>query len=106
MSNAVRVHYIKSGELRSMMEMGNGSECDLVDVRREDEFRNGHIQGARLIPVDSLESRASELDRSKTTVLYCKSGKRCQRGAQILAEKGWDEVFILDGGYDSYRSSP
>ena len=34
------------------------TNIDLIDVRREDEFRNGHIQGAHLIPLDSLESRA------------------------------------------------
>jgi rhodanese-related sulfurtransferase len=106
MPNSVRVHYIKPEELRTMMGASNGSECDLVDVRREDEFRNGHIQGAHLIPIDSLESRTSELDRSKTTVLYCKSGKRCLRGAQILTDKGWEEVYVLEGGYDRYRSSP
>lgn len=106
MPNSVRVHYIKPGELRSMMGARNGNECDLIDVRREDEFRNGHIQGARLIPLDSLESRVSEIDRGKTIVLYCKSGKRCLRGAQILGEMGWDEVYILDGGFDAYRSSP
>jgi rhodanese-related sulfurtransferase len=106
MPNSVRVHYIKPGELRSMIGARNVSECDLIDVRREDEFRNGHIQGARLIPLDSLESRTSELDRSRTTVLYCKSGKRCIRGAQILGDKGWEDVYILDGGYDSYRSTP
>lgn len=106
MPSSVRVHYIKPGELRSMMGARNGNECDLIDVRREDEFRNGHIQGARLIPLDSLESRVSEIDRGKTIVLYCKSGKRCLRGAQILGEMGWDEVYILDGGFDAYRSSP
>ena len=106
MSNSVRVHFINPGELRSMMGVRKEGECDLIDVRREDEFRNGHIHGARLIPLDSLESRVTELDRSKTTVLYCKSGKRCLRGAQILGEMGWDEVYVLDGGYDAYRSSP
>ena len=105
MSNVVRVRYIKPSELRSMLANENW-DFELIDVRREDEFRNGHIQGARLIPLDTLESRASELDRSKATVLYCKSGIRCQRSAKILGEKGWDEVYVLDGGYDSYRSSP
>lgn len=89
-----------------MMGVRKEDECELIDVRREDEFRNGHIDGARLIPLDSLQSRVSELDRGKTTVLYCKSGKRCIRGAQILGEMGWDEVYVLDGGLDAYRSSP
>jgi rhodanese-related sulfurtransferase len=79
-------------------------QYDLIDIRRIDEFASGHIDGAKLLPLDSLGERYKEIDRGRVTIIYCKSGKRCHRGAQILGDRGWQDICVLEGGYDAYRS--
>ena len=48
----------------------NSGEYNLVDVRTPEEYKQGHLPGARLIPVGGLADRLSELDPEKTTVVY------------------------------------
>jgi rhodanese-related sulfurtransferase len=72
-------------------------EIELVDVRLSEEWEAGHIEGAKHIPLDSLSSRAGEIDRSKPVVLYCRSGDRSGGAADALEASGW-EVRSMEGG--------
>jgi rhodanese-related sulfurtransferase len=72
-------------------------EVELVDVRLSEEWDAGHIEGAKHIPLDSLSSRAGEIDRSKPVVLYCRSGDRSGGVADALEASGWD-VASMEGG--------
>ena len=58
----------------------------LIDVREEDEYAQGHIEGAILIPYGEIEERAeSELiDKEQTILIYCRSGRRSAIAAQSL----------------------
>lgn len=46
------------------------TEYNLVDVRQQAEYDQGHLPGARLIPVGELSSRVNEIDRTKPTIVY------------------------------------
>lgn len=70
----------------------------LVDVRSEEEFGNGHVEGAINIPVDNLRSRLSELDKNKTIVEYCQVGLRGYIADRILSQNGFN-VLNVTGGY-------
>jgi rhodanese-related sulfurtransferase len=72
-------------------------EVELVDVRLPEEWEAGHIDGAKHIPLDSLSTRAGELDRSRPVVLYCRSGDRSSGVADALEASGWD-VTSMEGG--------
>lgn len=70
----------------------------LVDVRSEDEYNEGHIDGALLLPVDSInEDSASEVIESKdsTVIVYCRSGNRSSQALQILNDLGYENVYDL-----------
>ncbi|HWB22309.1 MAG TPA: molybdopterin-synthase adenylyltransferase MoeB [Gaiellaceae bacterium] len=77
----------------------------LVDVRRHDEWEQGHIPGAIHIPRGSLESRIEGLvpDRNATVVVYCASGERSAFGAKSLAELGYLNVSSLAGGFTDWK---
>jgi NADPH-dependent 2,4-dienoyl-CoA reductase/sulfur reductase-like enzyme/peroxiredoxin family protein/TusA-related sulfurtransferase/rhodanese-related sulfurtransferase len=75
----------------------------LVDVRSEEEYQNGHIEGAINIPVDSLRGRLSELDPNKTVVEYCQVGLRGYVADRILTQHGY-QVFNVTGGYKTVSS--
>ncbi len=75
----------------------------LVDVRTEEEFENGHVEGALNLPVDSLRERLSELDPGKKIVEYCQVGLRGHVAESILNQYGY-EVINVTGGYKSYTA--
>lgn len=70
----------------------------LVDVRQPEEYRSGHIPGARLVPLGELEARHGELAREKKIVTYCRSGHRSMGAAILLCGLGFKDVYTVDGG--------
>jgi rhodanese-related sulfurtransferase len=56
--------------VRLFLKEKNSEEYNLIDVRTPKEYEQGHLPGARLIPVGELAHRLSELDPKKTTVVY------------------------------------
>jgi len=67
-------------------------------VRTDEEFKNGHLEGALNIPVDSLRDRLGELDKNKTIVEYCQVGLRGYIADRILSQHGF-KVLNVTGGY-------
>ncbi len=68
----------------------------LLDVRTPDEFRQGHPESARNIPVQELSRRLSEVGPPGTkVVVYCASGGRSAVAASTLRGGGYPEVFDL-----------
>ena len=70
---------------------------ELVDVRTDEEYTAGHIDGARHIPLERLQEGAAELDRSRRLVLYCRSGDRSGMAAEAFRASGWDAVSMAGG---------
>ena len=77
-----------------------GQDHFLLDVRTPQEFAEGYIEGAELIPVDSLSSRLDEVPKDKPVVVYCRSGNRSRTAAQILTDAGYTNVYDLGGIID------
>ena len=81
----------------------------LLDVRTAAEYRQARIDGAQLIPVDELRSRApAELpDKQIPIYVYCRSGARAAQAAELLTGMGYTQVFnfggILDWPYEVAR---
>ena len=56
-----------------------------------------HIEGAVLIPVDTLEGRLNELPEDKPIITYCKGGGRSATAAAILVENGFTQIYDMGG---------
>jgi len=69
----------------------------LLDVRQPEEFRSGHIQGARLIPLGELRQRINELPKNREILCVCHSGSRSQAATRQLNAAGY-QVINLNGG--------
>jgi adenylyltransferase/sulfurtransferase len=81
-----------------------GEDIVLVDVREPAEWRIGTIKGARLIPVNSVVARASELSTADEIVLYCKSGIRSARALHALRQLGFRKLWNLQGGINAWAT--
>jgi rhodanese-related sulfurtransferase len=76
----------------------------LLDVREADEWRAGHVQGARHIPLGQLPQRASGLPLGRPVITVCRSGARSARAAGLLAGRGV-AVSNLTGGLRAWQQA-
>ena len=79
--------------------------CDgkvLVDCREPDEWTQGHIAGARLIPLGTISDRAGELAGDEPVVVYCKGGLRSAEAFRKLRQAGLQNVCYLEGGMTAW----
>lgn len=88
-------------ELKALMSTG----CCLVDVREPVEHAEEHIEGARLIPLGQIESRASEIDRTHPLVITCRSGKRGEEAVKKLQAMGFTRARNLEGGLLAWKAA-
>ena len=79
-------------------------DCLILDLRREEAFRKGHVKGARNIPYEEIEEGNISLkeDKDKVLVLYCERGGASLKAARILAAQGWKTRSVI-GGFAAYR---
>lgn len=76
----------------------------LLDVRQPEEYaHDGHIKGARLMPLGSLRDRASELPKDTPIVCVCRSGARSRTACEQLTRHGFEDVSNLSGGMIAWK---
>lgn len=82
--------------------MESHTDYILLDVRRLDEFEEGHIPGAINIPNESIgtEEIAELPDKNQTIYVYCRSGNRSKQASQKLVELGYTNVIEFGGIID------
>lgn len=77
---------VSGAEARQLVKDG----ALLLDVRTEEEFVDGHIEGARNVPVAGLRAAMAQLPRDRPLVVYCAVGSRSAMAAEILHTAGYD----------------
>ena len=98
---------ISATEAKEIME-GNESFI-LLDVREQEEFEEGHIEGAVLMPVNQITELAPDIipDKGTLILVYCRSGRRSVEASQQLVDLGYTRVVefggIIDWPYEIVR---
>jgi phage shock protein E len=79
----------------------------LIDVRSEEEWREGHVKAARLIPWQSMVATSPGLpaDKNAPIVTYCAKGSRAQLAAQKLRGLGYTRAVALEGGFEDLKAA-
>jgi len=77
-------------------------KAQLIDIREPNEFDGGHILGARNIPLSQMKTRIKEIRPDMPVYLYCQSGMRSARAAQLLHRKGYRNLTQLQGGFKKW----
>ena len=77
----------------------------LVDLRSANQFKDGHIAGARNLPGDQIAADPKALEKlaAKTVVLYCDNGVTTAAALRTLARAGAKNVFSLRGGLAAWK---
>lgn len=106
-SSIVKAQTINSLSPKDFETASNKKEAVIVDVRTPAEWRKGIITGSRLQNVlekDSFKTAIANWDRSKSYLLYCRSGKRSQMALEEMKAIGFDNVHDLAGGFMAWEN--
>ncbi|NQZ74520.1 MAG: rhodanese-like domain-containing protein [Ekhidna sp.] len=78
----------------------------VLDVRSPGELAEGAIPGYKMINFFdfSFKSKISQLDKSKTYLVYCKSGNRSTRACKTMAKMGFENLYNLKGGIGAWNA--
>ncbi len=87
--------------------MNSHSETLVLDVRTAADFKNGHIKGAKNVPLNDLAGRVDGLldDKKKPVLVYCNSGNTVTRAIKLLKKAGFESVNNLDGGIAAWKEA-
>lgn len=82
--------------------MEEQKDCIILDVREQDEYDEGHISGAVLIPYTEILKKAETMlkDKEQLILVYCRSGRRSAIAAAALADMGYNNVKDFGGIID------
>jgi rhodanese-related sulfurtransferase len=85
------------------LKMWQAKEATIIDVRTPEEYREGHIPDAPLIPLSELASRSAEVPKDKKVLIICRSGNRSAQAIKLLRDKGFTNVYNVTGGMSEWR---
>ncbi len=85
-------------------EMMKDENVIILDVREEDEKEDGYIKNSILVPVGKIKMDIENIipDKSKTILVYCRSGRRSKVASEILAELKYKNVYEF-GGINTWK---
>ena len=89
---------VKMSPKQAIDKMSEEENYIIVDVRTKEEYDSSHVVGSINIPYDTIDEN-TDLDKSKTIIVYCRRGKRSSIASEILKKLGYN---VLDlGAFDS-----
>lgn len=96
-----QVKRISADEAKDLLD--KNPDVLLIDVRQPEEYRQGHIPGAILLPLPELPDKLGELNITRGIVTYCRLGRRSLAAAQLIADEMDSEVYTIDGGIKAWN---
>ena len=87
---------ISAEELAEKIEKEN---VLVIDVRRPSEYTAEHVDGAKNLPLDSINDLMAEFPKNQTVYIHCAGGYRSMIAASILKSRGYDNLVDVAGGF-------
>lgn len=96
----------KNIDAPTLCSMLKDKNVKVIDVRTPGEVSQGKIKHATNINVNSpdFKQKVANLDKSKTYVVYCRSGMRSARACRMMGKMGFGDLYNLQGGYMGYQN--
>lgn len=86
-------------------ELINRNDAIVLDVREDNEYKDGHIVNSVHVPASYLADRIKELEKykNKPIIAGCRSGNRSAQACSLLKKQGFEQVFNLQGGIAAWQ---
>ena len=97
----MRFTRISCQQARELMTTSSG-KLQIIDIRDEESFAGGHIEGAKHIHNSNVQEFINEAELDQPLLVVCYHGNMSQSAAAYFAEQGFDETFSLDGGFEAW----
>src|SRR3989338_7560827 len=89
--------------VRELKKLLKKKSCCLFDVREKPEWDEGHIDGAVLKPMSTLEQTFHDIPKDRPVYLHCGGGGRSSRAVQFLQSQGYRNVYNVKGGFRAWK---
>ncbi len=78
----------------------------ILDVRTPEEYDKGHIENALLLnsKTSDFEDELERMDKTKKYFVYCRTGKRSDKAANLMNKHGFKEIYHIDGGIEKWKA--
>jgi rhodanese-related sulfurtransferase len=85
----------------------NRRNAAVIDVRPATEFAKGHLPAARNFDFAELQAKIGQIAKNKNNpvLLVCQTGQQSQKASRALADGGYAEVHVLQGGVDAWQKA-
>lgn len=95
---------VKHLDAEKAAKMVAENKVTVLDVRTEEEFKDGHIKGAKNVDIMSKDfaEKLGAVDKSKPVLVHCQAGGRSTRSLPKLEQAGFTEIYHLDGGMNDW----
>lgn len=96
--------HVKADEAAKIIADG---KVAVIDVRTPDEFKEGHIKGAKNIDIMSkdFEAQLGKLDKTQPTLVHCQAGGRSTRALPVFEKLGFTNLIHLDEGFGGWEAA-
>ena len=92
---------IENIKAQDFMSLNSKFDINILDVRSQNEYLSGSVDGSLNIPLINLTDNLDKLNSNKRSYIYCKGGYRSMIASSILNSKGINDITNIIGGYDS-----
>jgi rhodanese-related sulfurtransferase len=102
-----RVRGIKEVDCVGALQLINHKNAQVLDVREDSEYKEGHVLNAIHIPLGKLSGRIGELEKHKAQplVVVCRSGNRSSSACVTLSKQGFTQAYNLEGGVTAWQKA-
>lgn len=90
---------ISAGELAAI------KDANILDIRKESEYKSEHIVGAKNIPLDYINQLIAEVPKSENTYVHCAGGYRSMAFVSILRARGYENLIDVKGGFKDIKDA-
>ena len=95
---------ISISQAKDLLAGQDGQRVQIVDVRDEDAYRQGHIPAAVHLHNANLQEFVAGADLDAPLLVYCYHGHMSQSAAAYLAQQGFEQAYSLDGGFEAWQA--
>lgn len=98
------IENIEAAQFKKLIDSGDGI---ILDVRTPEEVSNGYIKGASTINFydEDFESKINFMQKDKPVYVYCRSGGRSSKAAELMQKNGFKKIYNLTGGITAWEES-
>lgn len=111
---ATEIKHADAKEAKELLDANAKAAADnkeakiiVVDVRTEDEYKEGHIAGSKNIDINraGFEEKLAALDKTKPILVHCAAGGRSTKSLESFKKLGFKTVTHLDGGFKDWKKA-